>query len=772
MLLVGSLLALSFQASVFLEPATHDVAPNAAPGWSAHLDGCGVTLVDAQGARRWGLALAAYGFAGSARAVDGAALVSEDADGRVTYAHDATLDEWFEQGPAGLQHGFTVHTRPDRSGGGRSGGGRSGGGGAECAPLTLELSVDGDLAPAVVGGGSAVLFRDPRGATRVSYAGLTVFDADGRVLDAGFEATADGLRLAIDERGARYPLTIDPVVQETVLQSSTPPFYDTFGISVAVSGDTIAVVDHNEVEIFTKDGGGWSTQSLLSIVTGGLFGPPTCLALDGDTLIVGVPVDGSAATVIGGDPTNTDAPDSGAVQVFVRSGTNWFLQAYVKASNTGAGDGFGSALALDGDTLVVGAPGEDSSAEGVDGNQVSNTNPNAGAVYVFERVAGTWTQRAYLKASNTDPGDRFGGSVAISGDTILVGATGEDSSATGVGGNELNGGAPAAGAVYAFVRSGASWSQQAYLKASNTGAGDNFGEVALAGDVAVVGAWMEESAATGVDGDQSDNSSFGGAAYIFGRTGSTWAQEAYLKPAAGPWIPEWFGQQVAVSQGLVVVADPLLATGIGYIDAGGAFVYERVGGAWQELATLVPPGESAFGSSLAASGGRLVVGAPGFGWPFLGGAGQAFVYELCPAPEIYCTAKASSAGCLASIGTSSPAEPASGAGDYAVTASEVQSFKTGIVFGGSMGALNLPFHGGTLCLLPNKRGPTMFSGGVAPGDCSGSFSTIVNTGAILPFGLDAGPGNSGWYQYWYRDRQNGPGNLGTALSNAVRLDFL
>src|SRR5690606_5534334 len=119
--------------------------------------------------------------------------------------------------------------------------------------------------------------------------------------------------------------------------------------------------------------------------------------------------------------------------------------------------------------------GEDSNATGVNGDQSSNNATNSGAAYVFVRVGTTWTQQAYLKASNTGNDDHFGTAVSISGDTIVVGATLEGSNATGVNGDQNNNDASNAGAAYVFVRYGTEWVQQAYLKASTTEAGDVFG---------------------------------------------------------------------------------------------------------------------------------------------------------------------------------------------------------------------------------------------------------------------------------------------------------
>ena len=233
-------------------------------------------------------------------------------------------------------------------------------------------------------------------------------------------------------------------------------------------------------------------------------------------LAVGAFREASNATGVGGNQADNGANASGAVYVFTRSGTTWSQQAYLKASNTGAFDNFGYSVALSGDTLAVGASREDSNATGVNGNQANNSANGSGAVYLFTRSGTTWSQQAYLKASNTGAGDRFGSSVALSGDVLAVGAREEDSNATGVNGNGANNGEPQSGAVYLFTRSGTTWSQQAYLKASNTDLGDRFGvSVALSGDTLAVGAWYEASNATGVNGDQAYNGATqSGATYV------------------------------------------------------------------------------------------------------------------------------------------------------------------------------------------------------------------------------------------------------------------
>jgi len=211
--------------------------------------------------------------------------------------------------------------------------------------------------------------------------------------------------------------------------------------------------------------------------------------------------------------------------VFTRSGATWVQQAYIKASNTGAQDYFGTSVALSGDgsTLAVGAYRESGAATGIDGNQADRSAQTigAGAVYVFTRSGVTWSQQAYVKASNTGYNDTFGTSVALSSDgsALAVGADGESSAAIGTGGNQADDSSTGAGAVYLFTRGGRAWRQRAYVKASNTFGLCGFGvSVAVSGDGSTVaaGADGEPSAASGIDGNQTDRTkSHSGAVYVF-----------------------------------------------------------------------------------------------------------------------------------------------------------------------------------------------------------------------------------------------------------------
>ncbi|MBL8063408.1 MAG: S-layer homology domain-containing protein [Anaerolineales bacterium] len=340
-----------------------------------------------------------------------------------------------------------------------------------------------------------------------------------------------------------------------------------------------------------------------------LFGDS--VAVSGDTIVVGAPEEGIPL-----------AGDSGAAYVFTRSGGVWSQQAYLKASNPEFGDHFGYSVAVSGDTIVVGAWQEDSNATGVNGNQADNSADFAGAAYVFTRSGGVWSQQAYLKASNTGADDNFGISVAVSGDTIVVGAYAEDSNATGVNGDQTNNSATDSGAAYVFTRSGGVWSQQAYLKASNTDELDVFGYVAIDGNTIVVGAYGEDSSDTGVNGNQADNSaSKSGAAYIFTRSGGVWSQQAYLK-ASNTGTIDGFGESVAVSGDTVVVGAPFEdsnAIGVNGDQAdnsvsgsGAAYVFTRSGGVWNQQTYLKASNtgyDDYFGNSVAVSGDTIVVGA-------------------------------------------------------------------------------------------------------------------------------------------------------------------
>ncbi|ULA64103.1 MAG: Integrin alpha beta-propellor repeat protein [Nitrospira sp.] len=308
-------------------------------------------------------------------------------------------------------------------------------------------------------------------------------------------------------------------MQQAYLKASNTTSGHGFGSAVSLSNETLAVGAFmgDAVYVFLRSGGSWSQEALLrgaNTETGDWFG--SAVSIDNDTLVVGAPLEASAAVGINGNYADNTASQSGAAYVFSRAGGIWTQQAYVKASNTDANDGFGFSVALSGDTLVVGAVGESSSAKGINGNQIDNTVPHSGAAYVFIRARGAWVQQAYVKASNTDGPDVFGSAVALNGDRLVVGAWAEESPTTGINGNQTDNSAVNSGAAYVFKRNSGVWSQEAYVKASNTGV-DMFGtSVALSESWVVIGAPLEASGATVVDGNQLDNSApQSGAAYAF-----------------------------------------------------------------------------------------------------------------------------------------------------------------------------------------------------------------------------------------------------------------
>jgi len=379
------------------------------------------------------------------------------------------------------------------------------------------------------------------------------------------------------------------------------------------------------VYVFVRDGATWSQQAYLKASNtdgGDFFG--VSVAVSGDTIVVGARLEDSTATGVNGDEGDNAAPGSGAAYVFVRNGETWTQQAYLKASNPDGGDEFGSSVAISGDVVIIGAPKEDSNATGVDGDESNNLAGNSGAAYVFVRDGVTWSQQAYLKASNTENGDDFGVSLAVSGATVVVGARFEDSNATGVDGDETSNSGSDSGAAYVFVREDATWSQQAYLKASNTGNGDWFGfSVAVFGDTVVVGSFEEDSSATGVNGDEDSNDAVSaGAAYVFVRNGITWSQQAYLKASNSAAIDQ-FGYTVAVADDTVVVGARLEdsnATGVNgnddgnsALDSGAAYVFARDDtGDWSQQFYLKASNTDSgdlFGASIAVSGRSVVVGA-------------------------------------------------------------------------------------------------------------------------------------------------------------------
>jgi len=362
------------------------------------------------------------------------------------------------------------------------------------------------------------------------------------------------------------------------------------------------------------------------------FGVALAMSGDGNTLAVGARFESGNATGVNGDQQNETAPNSGAVYVFVRGNGAWTQQAYIKASNTDPNDYFGSSVALsgDGNTLAVGTPMEHSNATGLDGNQLDNSAPFAGAVYLFTRSNGTWAQQHYIKASHTELNQDFGYSVALSrdGNTLAVGARTESSGATGIGGDPADTSAPYAGAVFVFARDGDSWTQQAYIKASNTNSNDFFGfSVALSadGNTLAVGANLEMGGSPGVNGDQADNSVLqAGAVYVYIRSDGVWTHQAYIKASIPGKLDHFAFVTLSADGNTLAVGAPdeaSIAMGINgdqtddsAPSAGAVYVYTRSDNTWTQQAYIKASnapfcGYFGMSVSLSADGNMLIVGA-------------------------------------------------------------------------------------------------------------------------------------------------------------------
>ena len=352
------------------------------------------------------------------------------------------------------------------------------------------------------------------------------------------------------------------------------------------------------------------------------------IALHGDTLAVGAPHEDSEAAGINGDQDNNDFISSGAVYIFTRSGSIWTQQAYIKASNSDVVDCFGYSVALDGDTLAVGAPYEDSSSTGINNDQNDNMSEYSGAVYIFTRSDSTWTQQAYIKASNSETYDGFGFSVDLNNETLVVGAPYEDSSSTGVNSipnnDFLNIPWNGAGAVYVFVRSDSEWTQQAYIKSFNPQSQDLFGySVVIENDLIIVGSPSENNSERGIIYDPyeiegntlSINS---GAIHTFTRFDTEWRQDAYVK-ASNSFYQIHFGHSIDVYSNEFIVGAPGESNALsedyeteGFLsDSGAAYLFTSES-EWIET-RIKPSGlyeDNEFGRSVAIYGDRIAISAP------------------------------------------------------------------------------------------------------------------------------------------------------------------
>ena len=361
--------------------------------------------------------------------------------------------------------------------------------------------------------------------------------------------------------------------QAAFIKSSNSDAGDLFGTSVALSASTLVVGAPSEAGGARGFDGDQQSNSVLSSGAVYIFSrEPT--GWQQSAYFKGLPRQGAAlgaAVSISDDLIAIGAPSShttygGSVYVLRRTNGIWIEEARIVSPNSDSDDRFGYSVALSGDTLAIGASAENSSAQGINGTPTDNSLTQSGATYVYVRSpSGQWRLQAFIKASNPNRYDWFGHRVALFGDTLAVAAQGENSKSTGINGDQADNSLHNSGAVYVFVRSQGRWTQQAYIKASNTESRDVFSSIGLFADMLVVGSPGEDSGSSGIGGNQDDNSvQDSGAVYVFRRTGTAWAQAGYLKPS-NPYANDDFGTEIALSESILAVGAPReagLSTGI------------------------------------------------------------------------------------------------------------------------------------------------------------------------------------------------------------------
>jgi hypothetical protein len=392
----------------------------------------------------------------------------------------------------------------------------------------------------------------------------------------------------------------------------------TFGSNVALSGNRLAVSNNSAkegIEIFSRVDDIWQRETTISLFDHHQIAGS--LVLDSDTLAIG----GSAINSCSIIPFVI----CDRVIIFVRQGGQWVHQQSIVGENDGGHTGFSKqndgwwgnqtpfgskSMALDGNTLVIGAPAEDSAATGVDGDQRDNSLPDSGAVFVYHRSGGIWTLQAYLKASNpgsdgTSPlmGDGFGTSVSISGDTIVVGAPFEDT----VHGGGDNGSGDQTGAVYVFTRINGQWSEQAYIKEPPPSVPLFFGSVVVvSGDT--IAAYNSH--------DGPFAASFH-SVRIYTRSNGNWSLSQTLNRTGGETL--FFSRDIlALDEDILAVSSPA-SIGRGGDDSGKVAIYTRANGSWSFNKVIAPADfkitptrprdqNDFFGTDVDISGDTIVVG--------------------------------------------------------------------------------------------------------------------------------------------------------------------
>ncbi|MFA4860423.1 PGF-pre-PGF domain-containing protein [Methanoregula sp.] len=517
------------------------------------------------------------------------------ADGRVLEIRRTGYTEWYLNRDDGIEQGMTLLARPEGDG-----------------RVQVLYGLSGDLTPSLEW--QTLLFSGRDGPV-FKYSGLIARDTAGRVLPTRMLLSGTVLTWEVDDTGARYPVTIDPMVtQAKILTSSDGKVEDHFGTSIDVSGDTVIVgapnadidsTDKGQAYVFSMNYGGtgnWGQIKILNASDGA----------SGDCFGQSVAVDGSTA-VVGGICAGSD--HTGQVYVFYQDylgANNWSEVKILTASDKAAGAYFGTSVDIEGTTVIVGAPHADAGAG----------STNQGQAYLFSRDKGgldTWGQVAILNASDRTFGDNFGKSVSISGVTAVIGAD-----------NTTVSGKTGQGKAYVFSKDmggSGNWGQVTGLTAPDGEADAMFGNsVAVDGSTAVIGAF-----GSSVSGSNT------GEAYVFSKdTGglNNWGLVKNLT-ASDKMGGDRFGYAVAVSGIRAVVGAPVADSDA--VSTGKAYLFsQNLDGAdnWgQEQILQASDREESglFGFSIAANGSTIVTGAENATVSGKIGQGKAYVFTT-PAP--------------------------------------------------------------------------------------------------------------------------------------------
>jgi uncharacterized repeat protein (TIGR01451 family) len=515
----------------------------------------------------WGISLRGMGRGNQVNDISAPEI--KQVDSRLEYQR-GNLTEWYRNTALGVEQGFTIHESPQGNG-----------------RLVLHLDLASNIAGKLDNDERGISFAGADGQT-LRYDQLKAYDANGAELDAKMVYNPAQVVIQVEDRNAVYPITIDPLIYlEAHLIAADAAANDNFGGAVAVSGNTAVVgafsktVGGNVLQgaayVFVQNGTAWVQQQELTASDGGTmnaFG--ASVAISGDTIIVGAFV-----KKVG----NNDG--QGAVYVFTRSGSTWTQQQELTASDGAQNNGFGMTASMDGNTAVIGAPGG---------------NGGKGAAYIFVRNGATWSEQQKLTASDGVVNDSFASSLAISGDSVIIGALDKNLGQ---------------GAAYVFARSGATWTQQQKLTASDGVVNDNFGAaVAISQDAAMVGA---PGKAIGAKASQ-------GQVYYFARSGSTWVEDQKITPLDGAAFDSFGGAVALRGNTALIGAKGKVVT---YGEQGAVYIYTANAISYwsgqKEIAASDGVQGDFFGGPVALDG-VAVVGVPYKVLGSMDNAGSVYIY--------------------------------------------------------------------------------------------------------------------------------------------------